>query len=253
MWCHVWTAGAFEHLNTGRKTKGGGAIWSETGAHSTQLGPPRRLARRCLCLPTVLQAVRGRSAVASAVPPQRSVGSARWLFVQRFKIPLVWFWHAVLSRRGPCRTYGAIQSLCRAKWVLSSGWRLNVMALSPGSRVFHPLMFALIRRSARSAPLRSSSVSALLNYAFSWLEYWRRVCHFWMFTLNKTDAMSHVLHNPQPHGCISVASTFCIKKYQVVLLRWGGGVKIKREMMLHEHKINNTDSSRAAWMTCQKN
>lgn len=84
------------------------------------------------------------------------------------KSPLVCFWHAVLSHRALCRTYRAIQTLCRAEWVLSSGWRLNVMALSPGSRVFYPLMLALIRCSTRSAPPRNSLASALLDYAFSW-------------------------------------------------------------------------------------
>lgn len=106
-----------------------------------------------------------------------------------FEIPLVWFWHAALSHRGPCRTYRAIQVLRGAKWVLSSAWRLNVMALSPGSGVFHPLISTLIR----AAPPRSSSISALLNYASSWLEYRRRMCHFWMFTLNKTDPVSRVI------------------------------------------------------------
>lgn len=38
------------------------------------------------------------------------------------------------------------------------------------------------------------------------------------------------------------------KKYQVVLLWWGEKKRenIKRKMMLHEHKINNADSFRAA-------
>ena len=153
----------------------------------------------------------------------------RWLLCSTltcFKIPLVWFWHAVLSHRSLCRTYRAIQTLCRVKWVSSSGWRLNVMALSPGSSIFYPLMFALIRCSARSAPLRNSPVSALLNYAFSWLECGKRVCHFWTFTFNKTDAMSHMLRNPR--GCISV-TFFAVASFseeninnsmKVVLLWW---------------------------------
>lgn len=36
--------------------------------------------------------------------------------------------------------------------------------------------------------------------------------HFWMFTLNKTDAMSHVLYNPQTRGCTGVVSASCSKK-----------------------------------------
>lgn len=77
------------------------------------------------------------------------------------KSPLVWFWHAALSHRALCRMYRAIQTLCRVEWVLSSGWRLNVMALSPGRRVFYSLMLALIRCSTRSAPPRRRSASAL--------------------------------------------------------------------------------------------
>lgn len=136
-------------------------------------------------------------------------GFVRWLLcgsLTCFKSPLVCFWHAALSHRGLGRMYGAIQTLCRVKWVLSSGWRLNVMALSLGSRVFHPLMFALIRRS--SALLRNSLVSALLNYAFSWLEYGRRAYHSWTFALNKTDAVSRALRNLYARGCVAVVASF---------------------------------------------
>lgn len=148
----------------------------------------------CECLPRVLQAFTGDIQLWPVVLPERTtqallMASFFVSVVTWFEIPLVWFWHAALSHRGPCRTYRAIQVLRWAKWVLSSAWRLNVMALSPGSRVFHPLISTLIR----AAPPRSSSISALLNYAFSWLEYRRRMCHFWMFTFNKTDPVSPVI------------------------------------------------------------
>ena len=137
---------------------------------------------------------------------------------------------------------------CRVKWVLSRGWRLNVMAPSPGTGVFYPLMFALIRCSARSAPLRNSLVSALLNYAFSWLEYGKRVC-----------ATSGRLHSTKRMQCRArctindhvdalVFSFWCIfyflkenitkSMFVFALVR---KENIKWETMSHEQRINNTD------------
>lgn len=49
------------------------------------------------------------------------------------------------------------------------------------------------------------------------------MCHFWTFTLNKTDAMSHMLHNPWAYGCISVVASFSeenINKRMEVVLLW---------------------------------
>lgn len=149
--------------------------------------------------------------------------------------------------------YRAIQTLCRVKWVLSSGWRLNVMALSPGSRVFYPLMFALIRCSSRPALLRNSLVSALLNYAFSWLEYGTRVCHFWTFTLNKTDVISCMLRNPRARGRISAAAVIASFLF-IIIFSWKyqnsscfslAGKKKRKEKTLNGKwfwmGINNTD------------
>lgn len=66
--------------------------------------------------------------------------------------------------------------------------------------------------------------------------------HFWMFTLNKTDAMSHVLYNPQTRGCTSVVSASCSKKKrkkEKLFCFGSGGEKretVKRKMMFHEHE-----------------
>lgn len=100
-----------------------------------------------------------------------------------------------------------------------------------------------MRRSL--APLRNSSASALLNYAFSWLEYGKRACHFWMFTLNKTDAMSHMLQNPRTADALaSSVASFSESTSMKVALLWRIKEDINRKMMLHERKINNADSSR---------
>lgn len=69
--------------------------------------------------------------------------------------------------------------------------------------------------------------------------------HSWTFTLNKTDAMSRMLHNPWSYGGISVIASFAFCEFTVI-------VKLGLVSFMQLHVLLNVLEYDVSWLLCNK-